>query len=255
MTHEEIEQLLGAYALDAVEPDEAAEVERHLAECPRCRAEVAGHREVAAALANAGADAPDGLWARIAGSLEEAPPDGAMPSALDLGAARARREARPERLRRAMTGLVAAAAVAIVVIGLLSAQLVRQGERIDRLAATVGEEGMHRAATAAAMAPDARRVDLRSGDGRLLLPAVVRPDGEGYLAADRLPTLAAGRTYQLWALVDGRPVSVGVLGTAPTIVAFRAPPGLDALALTEEVAGGAPAPSQAPFASGAVPTA
>lgn len=255
MTHEEIEELLGAYALDAVEPDEADEVERHLVGCPRCRAEVAGHREVAAALANAGTDAPEGLWARISGSLEETPPEGAMPSPLDLGAARARRQARPEGRRRAMTGLVAAAAVAAIVVGLLSAQVVRQGERIDRLAAAVGEEGVQRAATLAALSPDARRVDLRSGDGRLLLAAVVRPDGEGYLAADGLPTLASGRTYQLWALVDGRPISVGVLGAAPTIVAFRAPPGAHALALTEEAAGGAPAPSQAPFASGAVPTA
>ena len=254
MTHDEIEELLGAYALDAVEPDEADEVERHLADCPRCRAEVAGHREVAAALAHAGADAPAGVWARIAGSLEEAPPDGVVPAPLDLGAARARRSATESGPRRALAGLVAAAAVAIVVIGLLSAQVVRQGERIDKLAAAVEEEGVSGAAASAALAPDARRVAMRSGDGRLLVSAVVRPDGEGYLVAEGLPALAAARTYQLWALVDGRPVSVGVLGTDPSVVAFRAPPDVHALALTEEVAGGASAPSQAPFASGAVPT-
>ena len=71
MTHDEISGLLGAYALDAVEGDERAAVEEHLLSCARCRAEVAEHREVAALLAHGGADAPDGLWDRIAGNLDD----------------------------------------------------------------------------------------------------------------------------------------------------------------------------------------
>jgi anti-sigma factor RsiW len=76
MTHSEISELLGAYALDAVSPEEAAEIEQHLAECPRCRAEVAAHREVAGVLGNLGGTAPAGLWSRIAGelALESDPP-------------------------------------------------------------------------------------------------------------------------------------------------------------------------------------
>lgn len=69
MTHAEISELLGAYALDAVSPDEATEIEQHLAECPRCRAEVAAHREVAGVLGNLGGTAPAGLWSRIADEL------------------------------------------------------------------------------------------------------------------------------------------------------------------------------------------
>ena len=42
--HEDFQDLLGAYALDAVDPTERDEIERHLATCPRCRAEVAEHR-------------------------------------------------------------------------------------------------------------------------------------------------------------------------------------------------------------------
>ncbi len=34
MAHHEIEELLGAYALDAVDADEARLVEDHLADCP-----------------------------------------------------------------------------------------------------------------------------------------------------------------------------------------------------------------------------
>jgi len=69
MTHAEITELLGAYALDAVSPEEAAEIRQHLAECPRCRAEVAAHREVAGVLGNLGGTAPAGLWSRIADEL------------------------------------------------------------------------------------------------------------------------------------------------------------------------------------------
>ena len=93
--HDEIAELLGAYALDAVEPDEAALVEDHLRECPRCAAEVAEHREVAAMLAHSGAPAPEGIWERIVEGLEEPPPEinlpvGAPPppGVIDLGARR-----------------------------------------------------------------------------------------------------------------------------------------------------------------------
>jgi anti-sigma factor RsiW len=74
LSHQELQELTGAFALDAVEPDEREAMELHLLECPRCRAEVAEYREVAAFLAHNGHTAPEGLWDRIAGALEEAPP-------------------------------------------------------------------------------------------------------------------------------------------------------------------------------------
>jgi len=70
LTHRELQELLGAYALDAVDPDEAAAVEEHVASCPRCRAELAEHRETAAMLASVGAPAPEGVWDRIAAELD-----------------------------------------------------------------------------------------------------------------------------------------------------------------------------------------
>ena len=50
MTHDEAVALLGAYALDAVPPEEAVLVAAHVAECPRCTAELDAHREVAGML-------------------------------------------------------------------------------------------------------------------------------------------------------------------------------------------------------------
>ena len=49
MTHDEASDLLGAYALDAVDGDEFTELEAHLDTCPRCRAELDTLHEVAAA--------------------------------------------------------------------------------------------------------------------------------------------------------------------------------------------------------------
>ena len=65
LSHEEVVDLLGAYALDALEPAELQVVDRHVQGCQACLAEVAEHREVAGLLtpglgqAPAGAVGPD----------------------------------------------------------------------------------------------------------------------------------------------------------------------------------------------------
>ena len=72
--HDDFSDLLGAYALDAVDPGEAAEIEAHLRTCAVCAQEVADHREVASLLAHSGASAPEGMWDRIAAELSPPPP-------------------------------------------------------------------------------------------------------------------------------------------------------------------------------------
>jgi anti-sigma factor RsiW len=85
----EIEELLGAYALDAVDPDERRLVEAHLAVCPRCRDELAGHLEVASWMAGGGSRAPEGVWDRIVDALDDAGPAMRL-SPADLDVARRR---------------------------------------------------------------------------------------------------------------------------------------------------------------------
>lgn len=245
LTHAEIEELLGAYALDAVDPHEAEAVELHLRDCPRCRAEVAGHREVAAALAHAGHPAPPGVWSRIAGSLEESPPQ------LDLA-----RVASMRRDRRGVPARVVAAVVAVAaaVIAVLGVQVSRLDDRTDELAAALQEEGIDEAVRAALLDEDSRRVDLRSDDGRTFVQAVVQEDGNGYLVRHNLPRLPDERTYQVWALTDDRTVSVGVLGARPGVSAFTmAADRVSVLAVTAEQAGGAPAPTSPPLVRGFLP--
>jgi hypothetical protein len=48
--HLEIEELLAAYALDAVDGDEAEEISVHLRDCAQCSREVSAYREAAALL-------------------------------------------------------------------------------------------------------------------------------------------------------------------------------------------------------------
>ena len=73
-------------------------------------------------------------------------------------------------------------------------------------------------------------------------------------AAEDLPTLPAGRDYQLWAIVAGKPISHGVFGleaNGRAQLLANAPPGpADAFAVTIEPAGGVPAPTSAPVLLG-----
>src|SRR6476620_5423446 len=82
--HEDIQELLGVYALDATDADETAMIDAHLATCPWCREEVRQHREVAAVLASGTDVAPPDVWSRIAEKLEgdEAP---SLPAPRPLG--------------------------------------------------------------------------------------------------------------------------------------------------------------------------
>src|SRR6478735_6260370 len=54
----DIHALSGAYSLGALDSDERSEFEKHLADCPICRAEVDSLREAAAGLADLTETAP-----------------------------------------------------------------------------------------------------------------------------------------------------------------------------------------------------
>jgi anti-sigma-K factor RskA len=247
-SHNELQELLGVYALDATSDEERGAVEGHLAECPRCRAEVSEHLETAALLAAAGARAPDGVWDAISEQLDERP-------AAVSGLEEVRAE-RPERDRRQpwrwVSAAVAAAAVAAAVS--LGVAVTEQHRRIEELAAGVEDAGIVRAANAALLREDARRLTLTSPDGAVRVEAVILPDGRGYLVEDNLRHLPAGRTYQLWALGGEQPISAGVLGADPRILPFAVDPQTTGLAITAERAGGVVASRNPPVAAGEVRT-
>ncbi|MET0726778.1 MAG: anti-sigma factor [Acidimicrobiales bacterium] len=244
MNHDEITQLLGAYALDAVDDDERVELQAHLVDCARCRAEVQEHQEVASLLAHSGSDAPEGLWQRIADSLEEPPPGLRL-----VAAAAPPVDAPPRRLpgRLVLAALTAAAVVMVAVLGL---QIRSQGDRIDELQVALADP-LTTAYTAALADPSSQILELTSADGDMVLRGAVTADGRGYLRAADLPDLDDDRTYQLWGGAGDQLVSLGVLGSEPGIVSFLAEP-YELFAITEEDAPGAVVSANVPLLAGSV---
>jgi anti-sigma-K factor RskA len=256
--HQQIEGLLGAYVLDAVEPEESARVERHLEECPRCRAEVDAGREVAGRLGTSArvGDAeplPPGLWDRIADGIATSTrrPAAPMPG---LGAESApvpevvsitdATRGRRRRWKGAAWAAAAVAVAAVVAVAVLGVDLAR----------TNNQPTKSTAARVAMATPAHRLVRLDSSDGVQLAEFVVLPDGQGFMVSSHMPTLPSDETYQLWAIIAGKPISLGLLGHQPERASFTlastATP--SDLALTVEPAGGVAAPTEAPVASGHV---
>lgn len=266
-SHDEIMDLLGAYALDAVDADEREVIEAHLLTCPRCTAEVADHREVAAMLAHTGAPAPEGLWTRIQDSLEETPPamswpvtrppevdattagEGAATSdgaeVVTLDGARARRRSVPRWLP------AAAAAAVVLVIGLVVGGIVAgdDAQVVDR---PVAAPSLEEVARRAFNDPQARTATLTTDSGDLAAQVAIERDGTGYLLATSLPSLDPQHTYQLWGIRGDVVVSLGVLGPSPGVVAFSSDPSVELLAITREVAGGVVSSQNDPVLAGEV---
>lgn len=232
MSHQELQELLGAYALDAVDPHEVAIVEAHLAECPSCQSQVAAHRETAARLGNFGAEAPAELWDRIAAGLTVAP---AAPPPSNVVRLSKRRG-----LGAPIAALVAAAAIAAV--ALLGVSTLHLQSRVDALRDEVGRGGLQQAAAAAVLNPHHTTLRLTSADGRLNAEVVTVGGREAYLVGSNLTPVDSDRTYQLWGVVGGRPVSLGLLGSHPELAAFQIDPAVTRLMVTAEPAGGHPTP-------------
>src|SRR5581483_2489886 len=159
----DVHELTAAYALDALNDDERAAFESHLAQCEQCRAELAGLSETAAALA---------LAAAAAERLNVVP----LP-------------ARRLWLTRATAAAASVAACAAVGLGVwattLSHQLSSQKEK--------------NAAAEILLDPSAQKSTLRGGKGMVAVAA----DGRAVLLVHRLPAAPSGMTYEAWVIPRG----------------------------------------------------
>lgn len=245
--HDEVRDLLGAYALDAVDDVERRAVERLLAEDPGARAEVAGMRAAAAELGASGATAPparlrESVLAQVAVTPQQRRvPEGrtarpAAPTTAATPSPDGGRTARVHPLRR-LTAVAAAAA--LVAVAVPSGIAWQQHDRAVQAEA--------RAAEVADLLADPGTQLLRGSatDGGDVV-AVLGEDSAAILARD-LPDVG-DRVYQLWAMRDGVPVSAGVLdvrdGSVEALAeGYRAG---DGLALSVEPAGGSEQPTTDP---------
>jgi len=254
LIHEEAAELLGVYALDAVDDDERRLVDAHLAGCQECWAELRGLLEAAAALSSGYHQAPPGVWERIAGSLDEATmtagPPPMIPEAVAPVVAIDDLARRRQGRGRTLVAAAITAAVAASVIGVLGMKVVDDGHRLGQLEAGAHGEELVRVVNAARADDRARQVVLRSADGLVFAETVMMPDGTGYLVKNNLPALGSGRTYQLWALAGTGRVSIGVLGPAPGQTPFRASGPMWGIAITEEPATGVATTDHDPLVSG-----
>jgi anti-sigma-K factor RskA len=237
LTPAEIDDLLAAYSIDAVDDDERAAVEEYLARNPDARADVGDLQRAASYLAYAGGPPPPGVWEQLETKLVGGEPGEPPPPPRLLPRARAAQP--PSQTWRWVAAAAVVAALVFATLWLVSRD---DGNNANNLAAL---------AASAQHQSGARHANLVDPDGNVLARAVVLHDGTGYLKSV-LPALAAGRTYQLWGLGGNAPVSLGVIGRNPDVVAFHAAGRPDKLAVTDEPAGGVAAPSQAPAAVGDV---
>jgi anti-sigma-K factor RskA len=172
--HDEIESLLGVYAVDAVDATERALIERHLESCPRCRAEVDEHRSALAVLVE-DETAPPALWehisAAITPSATTAPPTGALATVI------------PFPRRRWLLSTAAAAAVAAgIAVGLTLAFTSDGLGDPDLRAAVLPIEA------ATVVDGSAALYDTQSSQGVLVLDL------------ENLPAAPAGHHYEVWVL-------------------------------------------------------
>ena len=256
-THEEIYELLAPMALDAVDELERTLVEEHVAHCPRCRAELDALRNVAAALGNGVEAPPEHLWASISSRLyenqgEETPP---MPR-LILGGRHGDHFATVDEGRSSsrttktiFSSLLAAAAAVVLVLGI---NLAGANNQVARLQGALGESAKT-AVLAALAAPGHVLVNLDNANHVREAQFVMLPNGNGFLVKSSLPTLSSD-TYQLWGIVNGKAISLGLMGGAPSKVGFTAAgsPGPTTLAVSVEPPGGSSTPSNTVVASGPV---
>ena len=230
----ELDALLGAYALDALDPNERARVEEYIANNSGARDEVDELRESAASLALAPArnmTAPPELWERISRQIGDEP---------RVFTPLSTRRAGP----RATVVLAAAAAIALV---FLAASVLVVRDRDSR------PTDLAKAFDNAANASNAHEAALTSAQGATVARIVVLPDGTGYLRNDSMRPLPEGRTYQLWALTGDttKPtaISAGVLGASPGTVAFHTTGTVHGFGITIEQSPGVVSSTQQMYAS------
>jgi anti-sigma-K factor RskA len=271
--HTEWLEQAAPYALGALDDDDRASFEQHLATCAQCAAEVRELQEVAGLLATTAKSVapPPALRDRILADARAVHPISAA-SAKSSGAATAPQvDSQPRAGAKAgikdrnpvLLWLTAAASILVAV----SIGVRYQSERTVRVGIEQQLESVRTAldSTAAALAsrdslianlvgPDVQAVSV-SGAGP-------HPSAKYFLdkrasrmvfVANALPPARAGRIYQLWGIEAGKsPVSLGTFNTdsggrALTSVGVPAGLRIAITAVTDEPAGGSAQPTTTPF--------
>lgn len=214
LVHAEIQELLGAFALSAVDGRERAIVEAHLDTCESCRDELDDHRRLANALRRHGSRVSPLASAELIGSTSAS-----------------EKAARPRSARRWEVP-VAAIIILLLLGGLFAQAQVRFKDgaaRMDRI------ELLERALLATAD-PTAVVTTLRTSRDDPALTVVSRAGGgTSYALSTALPPLGDGQAYQLWRIDNTGVTAAVALGRRPDAVVFSLPAGVTGFLVTVEI--------------------
>jgi anti-sigma-K factor RskA len=246
--HEQFGEDLALYALNALEGEERAKLETHLAGCVACRGELEQLRGDGAllALSTLGPKPPQRARQRLLDAVAKEPARAAV-SRASVGT---------RRSWWGMLGWAAAAAVIVFAASLWKENLVLR----ENLASARSIEARSarelddiRRIAAPIIAPEAQRITLVS------VKTPVQPQGKAFylrnrsslvFVASNMPALPPQKAYELWLIpAQGAPVAAGVFkpdahGSA-TVVNPPLPAGMEAkaFAITVENEGGATTPT------------
>jgi anti-sigma-K factor RskA len=231
----EIHALSGAYAVDALDAEEKALFEQHLAACPACQAEVAGLREATASLAQSvETDPPPALRDRVLAEIRTVRP---LPPEVE---SERPTTVRALPVRRRLTAFAVAAAL----LGVAGVGTVVWHET------STSDQGRLSAADRVLRASDAKRVSLALDGGGSA--SVVRSvsEGKAVLITRGMPAAPSDRVYELWLQTPaGAMVPAGLMeGGSATVVLEGDAAQATAAGITVEPKGGSTSPTTAPIA-------
>jgi anti-sigma-K factor RskA len=270
LEHDELHTLTGSYAVDALPADELDEFERHLTHCGSCAAEVRGLRETAARLALVAAERPpDEMRARVLAAAErtrQLPPvtenRPARNQARAIRSGRARRSRRAHRPGGAWIPRisVAVAAAAAAVAGVFGVNQHSDQQRLGAIESQLSAARAHSQQVDSVLtASDLHLVSSKTSAGGSVSAILSPSQAKLVVVTSGLPTLSAGKVYELWLLGPGNVAKPSGLLAAATngrtvpIVASGYVKGYS-LGVTVEPAGGTLKPTTTPIADMPLPT-
>lgn len=227
---ESLHALAAPYALDAVDDLDRRRFEAHLDDCETCADELSGFAITASRLGSAQAVIPsEHLRGRILAAAAVSPQ---------------RRSFAPRPRRSTWRRLLPAIAVAaaLVVPTAAAAEFVTEREN------TADTRASSESVSSVLAAPDAStRSTSLTGGGTVRIVSSAARDA-AVVAADQLPALPTGQTYQVWTLTGTDATSHGTFDTSTLVSADRLGKA-DRVAVTVEPRGGSEQPTTAPVAT------
>jgi anti-sigma-K factor RskA len=247
---QDLDALLAAHALGALDDVERAAVERALAEDPAARARLAKFEKATGLLPSADGPGTD-VWSKIEAAISDGE---RRPVVVPIESGR-RASALGTRRRVVRVVGFAAAAAAVLALALWGVGTMDQSYAPNPAAS------VRRAAEAAVRADGARTIVLTTQDGSTV-ELVVLPDGSGFVVRGDLP-VSDDSLYRLVGITDDGPVLLALIGDRIRPTAFQLPPDVtdivlqlglgDALASTSFTADRGESGGSAPSDAGSVP--